>query len=376
MQLTKNLLQQATEISKHLKEPEWLLEYRLKNLEMLNVLQPEKSIYTDMKKLDELMQNAAGKNGKAKIEIKGNTSFSKISDAAVQEKVKSCLDREIPRSRAEVFTNAFFTEGFFAEVEGSTGVKIEGFGNAIIKGIFSAIGEKAEISETILGSPESIFYNNNVVVGENSTATFNSMQNIDENSLFMQSRNNYLSRYSKIHSGFAWLGGGQTKSYINNFLQGSGAELYEKHVLFATEKQQFDIKQLVFHQCPSTNGRTAYKAALDGASSAVFDGMIKIAKDAENTDSFLEAHSMILKKGCKSNNIPGLEIENNNVKATHSATVTQIDDEHLFYITSRGISKENAKKMIVLGFLECIANEMKGNASKEFIAEIEKKYKT
>ena len=85
---------------------------------------------------------------------------------------------------------------------------------------------------------------------------------------------------------------------------------------------------------------------------------------------------MILRKGCMSNNIPGLEIENNNVKATHSATVTQIDDEHLFYITSRGVTRENAKKMIVLGFLESIANEMKGNAPKEFISEIGKKYKT
>ena len=288
--------------------------------------------------------------------------------------MKSALDKEVPGSRAEPFTNAFFSWGFFADVKGSAEVKIVGSGNVIIKGIFSAIGEKSEINETIIGNPESIFYNNNVVVGENSTATFNSMQNLDVNSLFLQSRNNYLSRYSKISSGFAWIGGKQTKSYISNFLQGNGSEVDEKHVLFGSGQQQFDIKQLVFHQSPSTRGRTALKAALEGASSSVFDGMIKIAKEAANTDAFLEAHSIILKKGCRSNNIPGLEIENNDVKATHSATVTQIDDEHLFYITARGITRENAKRMIVLGFLESIADEMKGAAPKEFIAEIEKKY--
>ena len=375
MQLTKNLSEHAIQVSTQLKEPKWLLDYRLRNVELLNVLQTEKSSYTDMGKLDGLMQNALGKTGKVKIEVKGK-GYSKLSDSAVQEKVKAALGKEVPGSRFEAFNNAFFTEGFFVDADGSAEVRIESFGNAMVKAIFNATGEKTEINEAILGGPESMFYNNNVIVAENSTAIFNSMQNLGENSLFIQARNNYLSRYSKINAGYAWIGGRQAKSYVSSFLQGSGSEIDEKHVLFAAGQQQFDIKQLVFHQAPSTNGRTAYKAALDGASGAVFDGMIKIGKDAADTDSFLEAHSMILRKGCRSNNIPGLEIENNNVKATHSATVTQIDDEHLFYITSRGVTRENAKKMIVLGFLESIANEMKGNAPKEFISEIGKKYKT
>src|SRR3989344_1744278 len=101
MQLTKNLSEHAIQISTQLKEPKWLLEYRLKNLELLNVIPVEKSIYTDMKKLDELMQNTLGKTGNAKIDIKGNAHFSKISDEAVQEKVRSCLDKEVPGSRAE-----------------------------------------------------------------------------------------------------------------------------------------------------------------------------------------------------------------------------------------------------------------------------------
>ena len=109
----KNLAEQAKEISGQLKEPKWLLEYRLKNLELLNAIPVEKSSYTDMKKLDELMQDAAGKSGRAKIDVKGAAVFSKISDAAVQGKVKSALDREVPGSRAEAFPNAFFSEGFF-----------------------------------------------------------------------------------------------------------------------------------------------------------------------------------------------------------------------------------------------------------------------
>lgn len=376
MQITKNFAELAVEISKQLKEPKWLLDYRLKNIEMLNALQIEKSMYTDMKKLDALMLGSAGRNGKVKMGFRGGGSFAKITDTGVQEKVKSCLDKEVPGSRHEAFTNAFFTEGFFADVRGKAEVEIESSGDAILKGIYFAEGENVEVSETILGSPESIFYNGNLIMGENSTAVFNSLERLGEESLFLQSRNNFLARYSKINSGFAWIGARQTKSYVSSFLQGGGSEIDEKHVLFGTGRQQFDIKQLVFHQSPSTKGRTAYKAGLDGTSSAVFDGMIKIGKEAADTDAFLEAHSMILKKGCRSNNIPGLEIENNNVKATHSATVTQIDDEHLFYITSRGIRKEDAKKMIVLGFLESIADEMKGDAPKKFIAEIEGKYRT
>src|SRR3989344_239777 len=163
MQLTKNLSEHAIQVSTQLKEPKWLLDYRLRNVELLNVLQTEKSSYTDMGKLDGLMQNALGKTGKVKIEVKGK-GYSKLSDSAVQEKVKAALGKEVPGSRIEAFNNAFFTEGFFVDADGSAEVRIESFGNAMVKAIFNATGEKTEINEAILGGPESMFYNNNVIV--------------------------------------------------------------------------------------------------------------------------------------------------------------------------------------------------------------------
>jgi Fe-S cluster assembly scaffold protein SufB len=93
-------------------------------------------------------------------------------------------------------------------------------------------------------------------------------------------------------------------------------------------------------------------------SQSLFKGMIKINKNAKSTESYLAGHAILLDKGAKSDAIPGLEIESNEVKATHSASVSQIDEKQIFYLMSRGLSEESAKREIVGGFLEPISRRM------------------
>jgi Fe-S cluster assembly scaffold protein SufB len=86
--------------------------------------------------------------------------------------------------------------------------------------------------------------------------------------------------------------------------------------------------------------------------------MIKIGKDAKLSESYLAGHSILLDKGAKSDAIPGLEIETNEVRATHSASVAQIDEGQIFYLMARGLSREGAKREIVGGFLEPLSRKM------------------
>ena len=86
--------------------------------------------------------------------------------------------------------------------------------------------------------------------------------------------------------------------------------------------------------------------------------MIKIVKEAKNSRSYLAHHAMILERSAKSDAIPGLEIDNNEVKATHSASVAQIDEEQLFYLMARGLSPDEARKMVVLGFFEPVLSRV------------------
>jgi Fe-S cluster assembly protein SufB/Fe-S cluster assembly protein SufD len=91
---------------------------------------------------------------------------------------------------------------------------------------------------------------------------------------------------------------------------------------------------------------------LKGESRSLFKGMIKIGTTAKNSRAYLAHHAMLLEKAAKSDAIPGLEILTNEVKATHSASVAQIDEEQLFYLMARGLTQNEARKMIVLGFFE------------------------
>ena len=80
--------------------------------------------------------------------------------------------------------------------------------------------------------------------------------------------------------------------------------------------------------------------------------MIRIEKEAKNSRAYLAEHGMILSKDARADAIPGLEIETNEVKATHSASVAQINDEELFYLMSRGLSEDDSRKLIIIGFFE------------------------
>ncbi|MBI2659014.1 SufD family Fe-S cluster assembly protein, partial [Candidatus Woesearchaeota archaeon] len=105
---------------------------------------------------------------------------------------------------------------------------------------------------------------------------------------------------------------------------------------------------------------------------SVYRGLIRIEKEAQKTYSYLENH--ILKLGDKTlaNSIPSLKIDANDVKASHGATVGQIDEEHLFYLMARGLSRVEAEKLIVEGFFEPVIQKIPMEELKEKIREMVK----
>lgn len=129
----------------------------------------------------------------------------------------------------------------------------------------------------------------------------------------------------------------------------------EKEVLgliSATEPGDYKVRVLSNHVAKNTYGRVVIKGVAANGARITVDGMVKIGKEARKTDSFLEMRILLLDKKSSAVAEPKLEIENNDVKASHAATVGKIDDEQLFYLTSRGVDMDEAKKLIVGGFLK------------------------
>ncbi|MDG7053998.1 MAG: SufD family Fe-S cluster assembly protein, partial [Nitrososphaerota archaeon] len=100
------------------------------------------------------------------------------------------------------------------------------------------------------------------------------------------------------------------------------------------------------------------KSILKDNSKSLFKGMIRIKEHASKSKSYLSGRSILLDKGAKSESIPGLEIFTNDVKATHSASVAQIDEEQIFYLQTRCLSRGESERIIVEGFLEPLSRTM------------------
>jgi FeS assembly protein SufD len=196
-------------------------------------------------------------------------------------------------------------------------------------------------------------------VGSNSRLEVVTLQAMNEkNSVNFSNRKAFIEKDAKM-SWYMGLFGGQLSRYkIDNIMKGEGATAEDVEIIFGINDQSFDVTSNLIHYGPNTRGRVLSKSVMKDKSKSLFKGMIKIDKNGKSAESFLAGHAILLDKGAKSDTIPGLEIETNEVRATHSASVAQIDENQIFYLMSRGLSNEEAKREIVSGFLEPLSRKM------------------
>jgi FeS assembly protein SufD len=180
----------------------------------------------------------------------------------------------------------------------------------------------------------------------------------EKNSVNFSNRKAFIEKDAKM-SWYMGLFGAQLSRYkIDNIMKGEGASAEDVEIIFGTKDQSFDVTSNLIHTGPHTRGRVLSKSVMKDNSKSLFKGMIKIDKNGKSAESFLAGHAILLDKGAKSDTIPGLEIKTNEVRATHSASVAQIDENQIFYLMCRGLSNEEAKREIVSGFLEPLSRKM------------------
>jgi Fe-S cluster assembly scaffold protein SufB len=171
-------------------------------------------------------------------------------------------------------------------------------------------------------------------------------------------RKAFIDRDAKM-SWYLGMFGTQLSRYkIDSIMKGPGSSGEDVEIIFGIGNQSFDVTSNLIHLGHNSRGRVLVKSVMKDTSKSLFKGMIKIEKDAKAAESYLAGHAILLDKGAKSDAIPGLEIQTNEVKATHSASVAQLDESQLFYLMCRGLSRDGAKREIVNGFLEPLSRKM------------------
>ncbi|HEX8931539.1 MAG TPA: SufD family Fe-S cluster assembly protein [Patescibacteria group bacterium] len=155
--------------------------------------------------------------------------------------------------------------------------------------------------------------------------------------------------------------GEETELSYDIKLAGVGAKIIFLGLLLGKANQSLNLQIKVEHQMPQTTSNVVIKGALTESSKVEIDGLVKINPGAKGTNAWLAAHLLLLSEKAKGKAVPSLEILENDIKAGHATTVGRINDLEMFYLMSRGLSKDTAKKLIVEGFLQ----EMIGNFPKK-----------
>ncbi len=154
------------------------------------------------------------------------------------------------------------------------------------------------------------------------------------------------------------LGAALSKAHLVTRLAGERASTKLYGFVFGRAQQHIDQHTLQDHQAPNTTSDLQFRAALQDTSRMIYTGLIRIAKQAQHTEAFQANHNLLLSQGAQAETIPMLEILADDVQCKHGASIGPIDDEQAFYLMTRGISREAANRLLVMGFVEPIIQQV------------------
>jgi Fe-S cluster assembly scaffold protein SufB len=192
-----------------------------------------------------------------------------------------------------------------------------------------------------------------VHLGRGARLEVSSLQELPVTTIAFQHRSARIGEGATLHWALAQLGSRLVRSRVDNHLAGDRASVEQVEIVFGGGDQLFDLTSFTHHAGRDTTGNLLSKGALLDRARSFMKGMIVIDRSAVGTDSFLGEFGMNLSKATRSVAIPSLEIDQPDCRrAAHASSVGPIDETQLFYLESRGIPPDEARKFIVMGFLE------------------------
>jgi len=193
-----------------------------------------------------------------------------------------------------------------------------------------------------------------VYVGPDAHLNLVELQSWGENIVNFTSENVQVDRGGSVDWVFGALGSRLTKNLSNLSMIGAGATGKMSGFYFTDHVQHLDHDTQQNHLAPNTTSELLFKGALTDNSRSVWQGMIYVSPEANKADGYQANRNLVLSKNARADSIPGLEILTDDVRCTHGATVGKIDEEQVFYLTSRGMPRDDAERLIVEGFFEPI----------------------
>jgi Fe-S cluster assembly protein SufD len=165
------------------------------------------------------------------------------------------------------------------------------------------------------------------------------------------------------------LGGRLTRQHLELSTAEPGADMRHRGIYFTEGSEHLDLFTVDLHEVGPTTGDTVWKGAATGESRASYEGLIKIEPGAQESHTYLQTHSMMLSPKAKVDAIPSLIVETDSVSASHGGTVGEVDEGQVFYMRSRGLTREEAVRVIVEGYFEPIVVQLDDPALEALVRE-------
>ncbi len=195
-------------------------------------------------------------------------------------------------------------------------------------------------------------------VKDNAKLRYSTIENWSKNMYNLNTKRAIVGAHGTIEWVSGSFGSHVSCLYPMSILNGEGAHCEFTGITFAGEGQFLDTGSKVVHNAPYTTSNVNAKGISKSGGAQIYRGLLKIGKNAEHSKATVSCESLMLDDISQSDTIPAVIVENDNVDIGHEAKIGRISDEAIFYLMTRGISEEEARAMLVRGFAEPISKEL------------------
>jgi Fe-S cluster assembly protein SufB len=197
-----------------------------------------------------------------------------------------------------------------------------------------------------------------VFVKDGAHVQYSTVQNWSKNTYNLNTKRAIAGRDATMEWISGSMGSKATMLYPSTILKGPGATDNHITIAFAGDGQNIDTGAKVYHNAPNTKSTIESKSISKDGGRTNYRGLVHISNGAENASTNVECDALMFDNESTSDTMPYMEIEESKVDVAHEATVGKIGDEDIFYLQSRGLDDDDAKQMIVAGFIEPITEEL------------------
>lgn len=187
-------------------------------------------------------------------------------------------------------------------------------------------------------------------IGDGGNLRFVSVQSLDHAASNVVHQRVHIGRDATSRLGEVGLGAALGRLDLGVTLEGDGASSDLAGLYFGEGSQTLDYRMVITHVGKSTSSDVFLKGALEDESQSVFTGLLRIEKDAQKTSTFETNRNLVLSENAKAHSVPNLEILCDDVVCGHGSSVGPLEQEHLYYLQSRGLRRERAERLLIRGF--------------------------